>query len=165
MKIEVGQRLPDATLLRRRTDKTNEAVDFVALCSGRMIALVGMPGAFTGTCTGQHLPGLIEAAPELRANGVDEIIVFAVNDPQVMMVWGEVTGATNAGITLLADPESKLTEALGLRFDAPAAGMIGRCLRFGAIANDRVVEILKFEKNPLGCDLTSGDSILQSLKG
>lgn len=165
MTIEAGQKMPEATLLMRQPDKTNLKIRLSERLAGRKVALIGMPGAFTATCTGDHLPGLVQAAPDLRARGVDEIIVFAVNDPQVMLAWGEATGATEGGITLLADPMSELTEGLGLRFDNPDAGLIGRCIRFAAIVNDGTVETLKFEEAPLGCALTSGASLVDALGG
>lgn len=163
MKIEVGQRIPEATLMKRLEDKTHLNVELGEKFAGRKVALIGLPGAYTGTCTGEHLPSLIRTAPDLKAKGIDEIIVFSVNDPQVMKAWGEATGATKAGITLLVDPECKFTESLGLRFDAPMAGMIARCTRFAAIVEDGVVKTLKFEEG-LGCSLTSGDSLLEALQ-
>ena len=163
MVIAVGSTIPEATLMKRLEDKTNLPVDLSELLSGRKVALLGMPGAFTATCTGDHLPNVMRSLPRLKELGVDEIILFVVNDPQVVKAWGEVTGATDAGITLLADPESKLTEALGLRFDAPPAGLIGRCTRFASIVEDRVVTILKFEEGPTGCSMTNGDALIEAL--
>ena len=163
MPIEVGQSIPNATLMQRQEDKTNKTFETTELFKGRKIALSGMPGAFTGTCTGEHVPSFIRRAKELKAKGVDEIIIFAVNDPQVMKAWGEATGGTDAGLTFLADPMCEFTEALGLRFDAPQGGLIARCVRFAAIVENGVIKTLKFEEAPLGCSLTSGDSILEAL--
>ena len=162
MTIAVGDKFPEVSLMLRLEDKTHQNVDMAEKLAGRRVAIVGMPGAFTGTCSGEHIPSLIAVAPEIMKHA-DEIIVFAVNDPQVIKAWGEISGATAAGITLLADPESKLTEALGLRFDAPPAGLIGRCTRFAAIVQDGVVETLKFEEERIGCSLTGGDAILEAL--
>ena len=94
MRIETGRKLPNATLLKRLEDKTHESIEIADYVAGRKVALIGMPGAFTGTCTGDHLPNLIASLPSLEGKGVDEVIVFVVNDPQVVKAWGEVTGAT-----------------------------------------------------------------------
>ena len=164
MPIEVGQIIPDANLMVRNADKTHSIVPISEKLNGRKVVLVGLPGAFTGTCSGEHLPSLINAWPKLTTKGIDEIIVFAANDPQVMRAWADISGANDAGITLLADPMSEFTESLGLRFDAPVAGLIGRCIRFAAIVNDGRVEVLRFEEKPVGCSLTSGDAILDVLE-
>ena len=67
MTIEKGQRLPNATLMQRQEDQSIQKVDIADLAKGRKIALIGMPGAFTGTCSGDHMPSLIARAPEIRA--------------------------------------------------------------------------------------------------
>lgn len=162
MTIETGKKIPDATLLKRLEDKSHERISVTQRLAGRRVALLGMPGAFTGTCSGEHIPGLIARAPEILTK-VDEIIVFVVNDPQVVKAWGESSGAFDAGITILADPFSELTEGLGLRFDNPDAGLIGRCTRFAAIVQDGTVETLLFEDGYVGCAMTGADGILDAL--
>ena len=57
-----------------------------------------MPGAFTQTCTNDHLPSLTRNAGALFKNGIDEIICIVVNDVHVAKAWGEATGATKGGI-------------------------------------------------------------------
>lgn len=44
---------------------------------------VGVPGAFTGTCSAQ-LPGYIKAYPHFKEKGIENIHVVAVNDVFVM---------------------------------------------------------------------------------
>ena len=100
--------LPSATGCRRRRflEKGIEGIAPVtsaALFAGRRVVLFAVPGAFTGVCSTQHLPSFIRVADALRAKGVDAIACVAVNDPHVMLAWGESSGATTAGIRMLAD--------------------------------------------------------------
>ena len=110
--------------------------------------LFGLPGAFTGTCSTQHLPSFIRVADALRAKGVDEIVCVAVNDPHVMLAWGEATGATAAGIRMLADAARRSPRRSGSTFDNPAAGLFPRSKRYALLAEDGVVRVLNLETEP-----------------
>ena len=159
MVIEAGQKLPDATLMQVG-DAGPELVPLAPLLAGQRVILFGLPGAYTGTCSTTHVPGFIRNADALRAKGITHIICVSVNDPFVMKAWANDTGATEAGLMFLADPESKFTESVGLRFDAPAGGLIGRCTRFAAIIDDGVVEVVQFEERRGVCDHTSAETVL-----
>ena len=102
MTLAVGDRLPEATFLEKVGDEIRE-VEGAAVFGGRRVVLFGLPGAFTGMCSTQHLPSFIRVADALRAKGVDEVVCVAVNDPFVMRAWGESSGALKAGIRMLAD--------------------------------------------------------------
>jgi cytochrome c peroxidase len=162
MSISKGDRLPGAHLLKMG-DKGPEQVDIGARMQGRKVVIFGLPGAYTGTCTTAHVPSFMRTAEALKAKGVDEIICVSVNDPFVMKAWGEATGATAAGITMLADAEGAFTRALGLNFDAPAAGLIGRSRRYALVAADGVVEVLNVEETPGVCDVSGGEAVLRAL--
>ena len=159
MTISVGDRLPEAQLIRMGGEGP-EQVDIIARISGKRVVLVGMPGAYTSTCTEAHVPSLIRNAEALRAKGIDEIIIFAVNDVHIMAHWGQTTGASAAGITMLADWDASLTKCLGLNFTAPPVGFIDRCTRVGMIVNDGVVEVLQMEEQRGVCSMTSGETLL-----
>ena len=94
---------------------------------------------------------------------MDEIICISVNDPFVMAAWGKETGATDAGITMLADAECSLTEAIGMRFDAAPAGLLARSLRYAMLVENGVVKILQMEKGPGVCELTAGEGLLEAM--
>ena len=97
------------------------------------------------------------------AKGVDEIICVSVNDPFVMKAWGEVTGATAAGITMLGDADSSFTKAVGMNFSAPAVGFADRSRRYALYAEDGVVKVLHAEESPGTCDISGGESMLQAI--
>ena len=163
MAIEVGMKVPDVDLMLRTEDAQNLKVPLGPKLKGRKVVLIGMPGAFTGTCTGSHVPSLVRTAPALAEKGVDEIIIFVVNDPQATRAWAQFTGADKAGLTVLADPASALTQALEMCYDAPAAGMYRRCTRFSSVVEDGVVTHVMFENDFGVCDLTAGEAILEAL--
>ena len=67
----------------------NEIVDSSEYLANKTVVLVGFPGAFTGTCMLQHIPGYIENASQIKAGGADEIICMSVNDPFVTTAHAE----------------------------------------------------------------------------
>lgn len=160
--IGVGDNLPGGTLMKR-VDGANVLVDFGALVKGRKIVLFGLPGAYTGTCSTMHVPSFMRVMDGLKAKGVDDVICLSVNDPFVMEAWGAATGATDAGIEMLADPASTLTKALGMLFDGAASGLIDRCQRFALYAEDGVVKVLNLELSAGVCDLSSGETMLDAI--
>ena len=162
MAISQGESLPDASLLRIGSDGP-EPVALTELLKGRKVVLFAVPGAYTPTCHSAHVPSFTRNAPALKAQGVDEIICVSVNDPFVMKAWGEATGADAAGLTLLADSESSFTKAIGMDFDAPPAGLMGRSKRYALLAEDGVVKVLHVEESPGVCEISGGEAMLAAL--
>lgn len=162
MPISVGDRLPDATLFRIGAAGP-EQVSVADLTKGRKVVLFAVPGAFTPTCHSAHVPSFIRTKSGFDAKGVDEIVCIAVNDPFVMKAWGEATGATGAGISMLADAQSALTAAVGMAFDAPAAGLMQRSARYALYAEDGVVKVLHVEEAPGTCEVSGGESMLAAI--
>src|SRR6056297_2573945 len=162
MTISQGATLPDATLVQMGADGP-EPVTIADKTKGRKVVIFAVPGAFTGTCHSVHVPSFINTKDEITAKGVDEIICISVNDPFVMKAWGEATGAADAGITMLGDAESTFTKAIGMDFDVPPAGLIGRSKRYAMIVDDGTVKVLHVEDNPGTCEVSAGESLLAEL--
>jgi peroxiredoxin len=161
MTIAEGMSLPDATLLQMG-DNGPEGVSLAAKLKGRKVVIFGLPGAYTGTCSTAHVPSFIRTATKFADKGVDEIICVSVNDPHVMKAWGEATGATAAGITMLGDADSSFTKAIGMDFDAPGAGFHARSKRYSLLAEDGVVKIFNPEVGR-GCEISAGEHLLTQL--
>jgi peroxiredoxin len=142
MTIQVGDRLPDASLTIASADgpKPTTTTDFFG---GKRVALFAVPGAFTPTCSARHLPSYVEKAGDLKSQGVDEIACISVNDPFVMAAWGQRDGS--ADITMLADGNGEFAEATGLTMDGSKFGLGQRSQRYSMIVNDGVVEQLNVE--------------------
>lgn len=162
MTISVGDTLPEANLIKIG-DKGPEAVSLQDLAKGRKLVLFAVPGAFTPTCSSAHVPSFIRTKDKFTAKGVDEIVCVSVNDPFVMKAWGEVTGASEAGLTMLADADSTFTKAMGLDFTAPPAGLIARSKRYALYAEDGVVKQLHLEEATGTCEISGGESLLAAI--
>lgn len=162
MSISIGDKLPSATLTRMGSDGP-EAVALADLAAGRKIVIFAVPGAFTGVCHNAHVPSFIRTKDQFDAKGVDEIICITVNDPFVVGAWGEVTGASAAGITMLGDPMSQFTKAAGMDFTNEGAGLIDRSKRYAMVVEDGTVTVLNEEDNPGLCDVSAGEGLLASM--
>lgn len=160
MSIQIGTRIPDAELGEFietasescPTGPTTHQV--VEMAKGKTIALFAVPGAFTPTCSEQHLPGYLELHDELKAKGVDEIWCVAVNDAFVMGAWGRNQNVQGR-IRMLADGSGKWTRDLGLELDLTERGLGVRSQRYSAILEDGVVRQLNIEQ---GGKLESSDA-------
>jgi glutaredoxin/glutathione-dependent peroxiredoxin len=163
MTIAIGDSLPDATFIAigPAGPEPKSTADVFA---GRKVALFAVPGAFTPTCSLNHLPSFVNNAEALAAKGIDAIVCVSVNDPFVMKAWGETSGAMAAGIHMLADAEGGFTKALGLDFTAPPAGLIGRSKRYSMVVEDGKVTALNVEDSPGKATVSTGDAMLANLE-
>ena len=160
MTINVGDKIPSATLKTMGADGPEE-ITTEDLFKGKTVALFAVPGAFTPTCSAQHLPGFIEKAGDLKAKGVDEIVCVSVNDAFVMGAWAEAHGAGD-DVKLLADGNAEFTRAVGLDFDGSSFGMGLRSQRYAAVIDDGVVSHLAVEA-PMKFEVSSAEAILAAL--
>jgi peroxiredoxin len=108
------------------------------------------------------MPSFVRTADAFRAKGVDEIICIAVNDPFTLKAWGEATGATKAGITLLGDADGSFTKTLAMDFTAPQLGLYGRSNRYALVLEDGVVKTANIDK-PGVCDISVGEALLAAI--
>lgn len=162
MTITTGDALPDATLTRLGADGP-EQVSLADLTKGRKVVIFAVPGAFTPTCHSAHVPSFIRTKDDFTAKGVDEIICISVNDPFVMKAWGEATGATAAGLSLLSDGTGAYTAEIGMNFDAPPVGLMGRSKRYAMLVDDGIVKVLHAEDSPGTCEISGGEAMLAAL--
>ncbi|HSP26171.1 MAG TPA: peroxiredoxin [Saliniramus sp.] len=161
MTIKVGDKLPETTFRVMTADgpapkTTGEVFD------GRKVVLFAVPGAFTPTCSNNHLPGFLAKLDEIKAKGVDHVAVTAVNDVFVMNAWAKASEGEGK-IEFLADGSADLAKALGLELDATAGGLGVRSKRYAMIVNDGTVEWLAVEDAPGKADATGADAVLAQL--
>ncbi len=160
MSIKVGDKIPSVSLKRLGAGGLEE-VQTDKLFEGKKVVLFSVPGAYTPTCSNEHLPGYVAKAEEIKGKGVDEIICLAVNDPFVMKAWGDVHQAEGK-VTMLPDGNGAFTEALGLTQDVSVAGLGTRGQRFSLIVENGEVTAVDVEPGK-GLDVSSANSCLLKL--
>lgn len=146
MTIKVGDRLPEAKFTVMGADGP-KPVASDEVFRGKTVVLFAVPGAFTPTCSEQHLPGFIAQADALRAKGAATIACTAVNDVFVLNAWAKARGA-DGDITMLADGNGDFARALGLDVDLAPFGLGTRSQRYAMIVDDGVVKYLAVEDSP-----------------
>ncbi len=162
MVIAVGDRLPEASMMRVGANGIEE-VSLGELLKGRKVVLFAVPGAFTPTCDSAHVPSFLRVKDKLAAKGIEEIVCLAVNDPFVMKAWGETTGATAGGMSMLSDPAGAFAKAIGMDFEAPLFGTMRRSQRYAMMVEDGVVKILNIEEQSGTCEISGGENMLDKL--
>ena len=161
MAIKVGDKLP-AVSLRRLGDGGIDEVGTEALTKGKKVVLFAVPGAFTPTCSEQHLPGFIQHADAIKSKGVDMIACVAVNDPFVTAEWSKTTKA-GGKVDILSDGNAEFTKAIGMELDASGFGLGTRSKRYAMIVDDGVVKTLLVEDVPTQAENSSANAILAAL--
>ena len=162
MTIGTGDALPDAKLLKMGAQGP-EIVDLNALCAGKRFAIFALPGAFSSTCSSAHVPSFIRTIDQFKAKGIDEIFCISVNDVFVMKEWGIQTGASEAGIHMLADGDGSFTKAMGRDFSALPLGFVNRSKRYAMLVEDGKITTLHEETRTGICDLTGGEALLEAV--
>lgn len=160
MTIKKGDRLPSGEF-GMMTEEGPGKISTDKLFSGKKVVLVSVPGAFTPTCSLNHLPGFVEHADAIREKGVDTIACMAVNDVFVMNAWGKDRKVGDK-VQMLADGNGDYTRALGLEMDGSGFGLGMRGQRFAMIVDDGVVTHLAVEE-PGKFEVSKAEAILQEL--
>ena len=163
MKYHVGDDFPEVIFNWMDDNFEVQKAGSSELFGDKKIILIGMPGAFSPTCSMMHLPSFIKSVKEFKDLGVEEIFCVLVNDVYVAKVWGESTGATKAGIKIITDPLSILAETLDMEFTVKGTGLLRRLQRFTAVIKNNKIDRLYFEKERGVCDMTSAQNVLKDL--
>jgi peroxiredoxin (alkyl hydroperoxide reductase subunit C) len=160
MALQVGDTVPDIALLRMTADGP-EPLSADELFRDKKVVIFALPGAFTPTCSAQHLPGFIANAAQITARGIDTIACLAVNDVFVMNAWGEAQGVGDK-IMMLADGAGAFSKAAGLDWDLSAHGLGVRSQRYAMIVENGTVSHIAVEEGG-AFDVSSAESILAAL--
>ncbi len=167
--IQVGDTLPSATL-QEYSEVEGEGcsigpnpVDVSKAAAGKTIAIFGLPGAFTPTCSAKHVPGYVQNHEALTAAGVDEIWCVSVNDAFVMGAWAR-DQKTGTKVRMLADGSGVFANATGLTLDLTARGMGVRSNRYSMLVKDGRVAALNVEA-PGKFEVSNAETLLKQARG
>jgi len=155
-----GQRVPQVTF-RTRSDGRWADVTTDQLFKGRTVALFALPGAYTPTCSGSHLPRYNELAPTLKRAGVDEVVCLAVNDAFVMSEWQQAQDAPN--VTFIPDGNGEFSDKMGMLVDKSDLGFGRRSWRYSMLVRDGVIEKMFIEPEKEGdpFEVSDADTMLR----
>ena len=162
MKIKVGDKLPSSELFYLDQNNDVKKINILELCKINKTLILGMPGAFTKTCSALHLPGYIKQYDTAIKKGISKIICIAVNDPNVMKAWGENQNVEDK-ILMVGDPYLKFTKAIGAEVDKSEKGLGIRSNRYTMLVDKGEVKKVEEEKETATCELSSAESFLKSI--
>lgn len=155
-----GQKIPNVTF------KTREGSNWVdvttnSLFEGKNVVVFSLPGAFTPTCSGSHVPRFNDLAPILKENGIDSVVCVSVNDTFVMNEWKKSQNAEN--ITFIPDGNAEFTEKMGMLVDKENLGFGKRSWRYSMLVKDGVIDKMFIEADVEGdpFDVSDADTMLK----
>jgi peroxiredoxin len=166
--LKVGDKLPSGTLYEYIEVEGGgctlgpNAFDVAKETAGKRIAIFGLPGAFTPTCSAQHVPGFVKLADDLRAAGVDQIWCISVNDAFVMGAWGREQQC-GGKVRMMADGNGDFARATGLTMDLTARGLGLRSQRYSMLVEDGVVRALNVEA-PGKFEVSNAETLLDQAR-
>ena len=166
--IKVGDKLPAGTLFEyievegEGCSLGPNAFDIEKSTAGKTVAIFGLPGAFTPTCSAKHAPGYIDLVDEFKAAGVDEIWCVSVNDAFVMGAWGRELKSAGK-VRMMADGSAAFAKATGLTLDLTDKGLGLRSGRYSMLVKDGVVKHLNDEKGG-GFAVSDAGTLLSQLR-
>ena len=162
MKIKAGEKLPSSELFYLDQNNDVKKIDVQDLCKDNKTIILGMPGAFTKTCSALHLPGYIKNYDLAQKKGVTKIVCIAVNDPNVMKAWGENQKVGNK-IFMAGDPFLNFTKSIGAEVDKSEKGLGERSNRYTMLVENQILKKIEEEKETATCELSSAESFLKSI--
>src|SRR5688500_2639663 len=157
MPINVGDSLPDATFMTMSAEGP-KPMKTAEVFGGKKVALFAVPGAYTPTCHGQHMPGFVQRYDELRSKGFDTVACTSVNDVFVLANWAKDSKA-DGKILMLADGSADFAKKIGLEIDLGARGLGTRSKRYSMVVEDGVVKALNLEDAPPTHDKSSAANL------
>jgi len=162
MKIKVGDKLPVSEFFYLNQKSEVKKISTSDIFKNQKIVLLGMPGAFTKTCSAIHLPGFVKNYDTAKKKGVSKIVCVAVNDPNVMKAWGENQGVSDK-IFMIGDPFLNFTKAIGAEVDKSEKGLGIRSNRYTMLVENEIVKKFEVEKETATCELSAAENFLSKI--
>jgi len=159
--LKQGDRIPDVTVRRMTADGPTE-VPMKDYCAGRKVVVFALPGAFTPTCSEQHLPGYVQQGDAIRAKGIEAIACLSTADFFVMNAWGKSLDVGDK-VDMLSDGNHEFTRAAGMTLDLSSRGLGERSLRYAMLVDDGVIRHIAIDDNPGEAVASGADAMLEAL--
>jgi len=162
MRLKAGDKLPSSELFYLDQDNQVKKIDILDICKDGKTIILGMPGAFTKTCSALHLPSYIKNYELALKKGISQIVCIAVNDPNVMKAWGENQNVETK-ILMAGDPFLKFTKTIGAEVDKSEKGLGLRSNRYTMLVENGEVKKIEEEKETATCELSSAENFLKAI--
>ena len=162
MKIKVGDKLPVCEFFYLNQKSEVKKISTSDIFKNQKVVLLGMPGAFTKTCSAIHLPGYVKNYDTAKKKGISKIVCVAVNDPNVMKAWGE-NQEVGDKIFMIGDPFLNFTKAIGAEVDKSEKGLGIRSNRYTMLVENEIVKKFEVEKETATCELSAAESFLNKI--
>ncbi|CAD5163709.1 peroxiredoxin-2F, mitochondrial [Musa acuminata AAA Group] len=155
---------PNVALQKARTWDEGVSSNFSTtpvkeIFQGKKVVIFGLPGAYTGVCSAQHVPSYKNNIEKFKAKGIDSVICVSVNDPYVLNGWAEKLQAKEA-IEFYGDFDGSFHKRLELDLDLSAALLGHRSQRWSAYVDDGKIKAFNVEKVPSEFKVSGGEVIL-----
>ena len=162
MKIKVGDKLPVCEFFYLNQKSEVKKISTSDIFKNQKVVLLGMPGAFTKTCSTIHLPGYVKNYDTAKKKGISKIVCVAVNDPNVMKAWGE-NQEVGDKIFMIGDPFLNFTKAIGAEVDKSEKGLGIRSSRYTMLVENEFVKKFEVEKETATCELSAAENFLSKI--
>ena len=162
MKIKVGDKLPVSEFFYLNQKSEVKKISTTDIFKNQKVVLLGMPGAFSKTCSGIHLPGYVKNYETAKKKGISKIVCVAVNDPNVMKAWGE-NQEVGDKIFMIGDPFLNFTKAIGAEVDKSEKGLGIRSSRYTMLVENQIVKKFEVEKETATCELSAAENFLNKI--
>jgi len=159
--LKVGDSVPSTTLKQMTADGPVE-LNLVDYSKGRKVVVFALPGAFTPTCSEQHLPGYLKNIDAIKAKGIDAVACLSVADFFVKDAWAKSLGV-DGRIDMLSDGNGEFIKATGTELDLTGAGLGMRSRRYAMVVNDGKVEVFLDEENPGEAKDSGAEALLAAI--
>ncbi len=154
-----GQKVPNVTFKTRENNSWKD-VTTDDIFKGKNVVVFSLPGAFTPTCSGSHVPRFNDLFDSLKSSGVDSVVCISVNDGFVMSEWQKDQHAEN--IHFIPDGNGEFTEQMGMLVDKGAIGFGKRSWRYSMFVKDCVITKMFIEPEKEGdpFEVSDADTML-----
>lgn len=137
-------------------------INLLTFSRNKTMLLVGIPGAFSPTCSETHVPGFLNNAEKLRRMGIDDIVFLVTNDFFVVRAW-EDEFDVQSNVHFFADGSQKFAKAANKLLDLTEVGLGIRGQRYASLIKDGCVQQIYIEPDATLVTVSGAEAMLGRL--